>query len=44
MVWLPGISHMEEVRMLQNLGCRIVGESVHLILSNGEGPFYVIIL
>jgi predicted RNA binding protein YcfA (HicA-like mRNA interferase family) len=33
---LPGISQKEAVRVFQKLGCRVVRESGHLILSNGE--------
>jgi predicted RNA binding protein YcfA (HicA-like mRNA interferase family) len=33
---LPGISQKEAVRVFQKLGYRIVRESGHLILSNGE--------
>ena len=33
---LPGISQKNAVRVFQKLGYRIVGESGHLILSNGE--------
>ncbi|MFM7550896.1 MAG: type II toxin-antitoxin system HicA family toxin [Cyanobacteriota bacterium] len=33
---LPGISQQEKVRGFQKLGYRIVRESGHLILSNGE--------
>jgi len=33
---LPGISQKDAVRVFQKLGYRIVRESGHLILSNGE--------
>ncbi|MEI7665924.1 MAG: type II toxin-antitoxin system HicA family toxin [bacterium] len=33
---LPGISQKEAVRVFQKLGYRVVRESGHLILSNGE--------
>jgi predicted RNA binding protein YcfA (HicA-like mRNA interferase family) len=33
---LPGISQKEAVRVLQKLGYRVVPESSHLILSNGD--------
>ncbi len=33
---LPGISQKEAVRVLQKLGYRVVSESGHLILSDGE--------
>ena len=33
---LPGISQREAVRVFQKLGYRVVRESGHLILSNGE--------
>ena len=33
---LPGISQKEAVRVFQKLGFRVVRESGHLIMSNGE--------
>ena len=33
---LPGISQKEAVRVFQKLGYRVVRESGHLIMSNGE--------
>ena len=33
---LPGVSQKDAVRVFQKLGYRIVRESGHLILSNGE--------
>ena len=33
---LPGISQKEAVRVLQKQGFRVVRESGHLIMSNGE--------
>jgi predicted RNA binding protein YcfA (HicA-like mRNA interferase family) len=33
---LPGISQKDAVRVLERLGFRVVRESGHLIMSNGE--------
>ena len=33
---LPGISQKEAVRVFERLGFRVVRESGHLIMSNGE--------
>jgi predicted RNA binding protein YcfA (HicA-like mRNA interferase family) len=33
---LPGVSQKEAVRVFQKLGFRIVRESGHIVMSNGE--------
>ena len=38
---LPGISQKEAVRVFQKLGYRVVRESGHLIMSNGERHLFI---
>ena len=33
---LPGIRHQDAVRVLEKLGYRIVRQSGHIVMSNGE--------
>jgi predicted RNA binding protein YcfA (HicA-like mRNA interferase family) len=35
---LPGVSQKDAVRVFQKLGFRIVRESGHIVMSNGEIP------
>jgi len=33
---LPGVRHQDAVRVLQKLGWRIIRQSAHIVMSNGE--------